>query len=168
MIGNRQCRFTRPGTVSHKRQTEEKNTNTAQHVVGCHCCKGILLLTCIQLAVPRSSSPKLFSLLWSPTMLLCRMTPAQGLDLALACADVLELLASLFLQPVQDPLNSSPALQHFRCIPQFSSYHRFSECTSTSSFRLLMKTSNSIGISIYPWEMPLAISHRFVSLITTF
>lgn len=67
------------------------------------------------------------------------------------------------LQPAKLPLKSSPALQHIKCIPQFSF-----KCALTSSFKLLKKLSYSIGISIQPQRMPLAIGHPFVSLITTF
>lgn len=67
------------------------------------------------------------------------------------------------LQPAKLPLRSSPAFQHINCIPQFSC-----ECALTSSFRLLKKLLYSIGISIQPQRVPLAIGRQFVSLITTF
>lgn len=82
--------------------------------------EGTLLTWVAPPRTPSSFPPKPLSLLQAQSTVLRRVAPAQGPNVVLACAKILSLHASLFLQPGQVPLKSSPALQHIKHIPPSS------------------------------------------------
>ena len=83
-----------------------------------------------------------------------------------------EIPAGPFLQPVQDPLNSSTTAWCINHLSQFCTICKLAEGTprhSVPSSRLLIKILNNIGLIIDHWGIPLAtrLWLDFVTLITT-
>lgn len=103
--------------------------NTAQDAIGLLCCKGTLP-THVQLIVQqdtqdlfcRAASHTVSQIVW-----LHGMIPSQVQDFVLAFAGLHEVSLSPFLQSVQIPLKSRPALHYSDCSIQSAVVHKHAD-----------------------------------------
>lgn len=110
--------------------------------------------------------PVLLRCFSAQTMLPCRVSPAQGLDLALPCAHVLQSIP--FLQPLQLPLNISLPSPAFQIYPPAGIHAvNFLWVHLQPVIQADDGDFTQNWCQIHLWELPPVLSHQFVPLITT-
>lgn len=105
--------------------------------------------------------------LGSSQPVLVRVVPPQVQDFALCLVEHCEILISLFLQPVNVPLDWNRTLGHISHSSQFGVIHKLAEGTHCSII-YISKVLNRSGLSIDPWDKPLGTGLQldFVPLIS--